>query len=126
MLAVVAAPDSPGHISAQEVCDWAAEYLQDQDEERARLPDLAGEPHWNLWMNDARYEDAVFVVLVFLPAGLEFFCGRGDSFQVRHFCEHDFPDDLLETYEAMRGRFTIPAILRIDRRTAERWLGRSW
>jgi hypothetical protein len=125
-LEVAVTPDSPNRITAQEVRKWALEYLQDRDEELRRFPEEAGQLHWDLFMYDARFEDALFVVLVFQPKGVEFFCGTGDSFAVRHFCGHDFPEDPREMYGAMRERFQImQAPLWLERQAAEEWLGRE-
>jgi hypothetical protein len=118
--------DCPNRISVQELRDWATKYLQEHDEELKCFPEDAGMRHWNLWMNDTRSEDALFAVLVFFPEEVEFFCGTGDSFKVRHFCGHDFPNDLRELFDAMRKLFTIAdKPIRLDRATAERWLGRK-
>src|SRR4051812_37974173 len=76
-----------GTFAAPDLGALAVEYLDDYDGELARHPDLAGEPHWNLWMNDADRNDALFVVMVVRPAGLEFFCGRGTARDVRDFAE---------------------------------------
>ena len=106
---------------------WAIEYLNDQDEELARFPDLAGQAHWNLWMMDARYQDALFAVLIFRRDGMEFFCGTGNAYEVKRFAESDFPDNPDEVFGMMGAKFSIPeGSVRFDRRAAEKWLGRGW
>ncbi len=127
MLDATPAPGSPNRISARELKEWAVEYLRDYDEELTQCPELAGQSHWNLWMMDARYEDALFAVLIFRPGGVEFFCGTGNGFEVRGFAEShmsDHPDGVLAE---MSERFSIPeGSIRLDRRAAEEWLGRGW
>src|SRR5262249_44556599 len=107
------APGSPNRISASQLRDWAREYLSEYDDELQQFPELAGQPHTNLWMMDADYATALFVVLVFHPDGLEFFCGHGNAYAIMGF---DEPDDLALYFEAMRQQFTIPeAPLQIGR-----------
>jgi hypothetical protein len=80
--------------TAAELRDWAVEYLAEYDTEMRRFPELARKPHWNLWMMEARSEDALFAALVFRQGGLEFVCGTGDAFAIKRFSESDFPDDV--------------------------------
>jgi hypothetical protein len=121
------APGSPNRISAQQLKEWAVEYLHDYDDELARFPELAGQPHWNLWMLDARYEDALFAVLLFRPEGVEFFCGTGNAFAVKGFAESHLADDPNDVLAEMSERFSIPeGTGHLDRQAAEEWLGRSW
>jgi hypothetical protein len=119
------AADSPNRIAAAELRDWAVEYLQEVDAEVADRPHLAGRAHWNLWMMDARYQDALFTVLIFDAAGIEFFCGTGDAFAIKRF---DFIEDDLARLPAEMGQlFAVPAgVLHLSRATAKAWLGRSW
>ncbi len=126
-LAATLTPGSPNRISAQEMKEWAVEYLGDYDDEVARFPELVGQPHWNLWMMDARYEDALFAVLIFRPDGAEFFCGTSNGFQVKGFAESHMAVDPDSVLPQMSAGFSIPAgSVRFDRRAAEKWLGRSW
>jgi len=107
--------------------EWAVEYLSDYDDELARFPELAGRPHWNLWMMDARYEDALFAVLIFRADQVEFFCGTGNAYEVKRFAESAFPDNPDEVLGMMKARFSIPGgSVRFERQSAETWLGRSW
>src|SRR5262245_2349483 len=76
------APDSPNRITGREVRDWAREYLVSVDEELQTNPEVADLPHWNLWMNDGRYQDALFVVLLFRSDCIEYFCGIGVSYDI--------------------------------------------
>jgi hypothetical protein len=119
--------DSPNRIRAQQLREWAVEYLGACDEELARFPELAGRPHWTLWMMDARYEDALFAVLIFRADGMEFVCGTGNAYEVKRFAESDFPDNTDELLGVMKARFSIPGrSVRVDRQAAEQWLGRAW
>ena len=119
--------DSPNRIMFQDLRNDALEYLAHHDEDVAQHPWVAGLPHWDLWYLDARYEDTMFIVLVFLPEGLEFFCGTGHAFAVRRFADSDEPDDPREVFAAMSEQFNIPeGVLRLDRSAGEAWLGRSW
>jgi hypothetical protein len=126
-LTTTPAPGSPNRIRAEELKEWAVEYLACNDEELSRFPELAGQPHWNLWMMDARYQDALFAVLIFRADGVEFFCGTGNAYEVKRFAESDFPDNPDEVLGMMTARFSIPAgSVRLNRKAAEKWLGRSW
>lgn len=125
LLSLVTGPNRPGHYSPAELRDRAVEYLDDYDEELERYPEQRTESHWNLWMDDADLNDALFVVLIVRPSGLSIFCGRGESYPIRRFAEHWVGD--VEGLEAeFRQRFAIPAdLVQVDRTTAEGWLGRS-
>jgi hypothetical protein len=116
--------DSPNGITAAELRDLVVEYLQEKDAEVEAIPHIAGEPHWNLWMRDARLEDALFTVLVFEASGIAFFCGIGNRFDIQGY---DFTGDVKELPAEMERLFAIPqGVLHLDRRTAEAWLGRGW
>jgi hypothetical protein len=120
-------PGSPNRISARQLRGWAVEYLRDRDDELANCPELAGQPHWNLWMVDARYQDALFAVLLFSADGVEFFCGTGNAFEIRGFAEGHLFEDPGDVRAAMAGRFSIPGgSVRLDRYAAQEWLGRDW
>ena len=58
-LAAALVPGSSNTITALDLCKWAVGHLQEYDKELARFPQEAGKPHWNLWMMDARHEDAI-------------------------------------------------------------------
>ena len=121
------APGSPNRISTQQLKEWAVEYLRDYDDNLARFPALNGQPHWNLWMMDARYQDALFAVLIFRDDGMEFFCGTGNAYEVKQFAERGFPDNSDDVLGMKTARFSIPGgSVRIDRPVAEEWLGRGW
>jgi hypothetical protein len=120
-------PGSPNRICAEQLKECAVEYLRYYDDELARFPALNGQPHWNLWMRDARYEDALFVVLIFRAEQLEFFCGTGNGFQVRGFAESQIAADPNKVLAAMAARFSIPeGSSHFDCQAAEKWLGRGW
>jgi hypothetical protein len=125
-LAAAVAPDSPNHFVSGEVRSLAREYLMNVDRENERDPEDADLPHWNLWMNDARYQDALFVVLIFRHEAIEFFCGTGESFAIMRFSQHHEgePDNV---FAIMSQQFDIPEPpLRIERTAAAMWLGRGW
>jgi hypothetical protein len=121
-LAATRVPGSPNDFTAIEIRDMALEYLQDHDEEMRQFPEIAGQPHWNLWMADARLEDALFAILVFRPGGVEFLCGTGDAIAIKRFAESDFPDHIEQVPVVMARRFAVPE----GREAAEDWLGRGW
>jgi hypothetical protein len=100
--------------------------LAEHDAEVARFPDLAGRPHWNLWMMDAELDDALFAALVFGPAGLRLVCGTGNSFDVRGW-DSEEPADPSGLESELRRDFRVPeAAVSISRADAEGWLGRGW
>ena len=124
-LTAAAAAGSPNRITATQLRAWAVDYLLDQDVGAVRFPVRGGRRHWNLWMRGLQSADALFAVLVFRPTGIEFFCGTGPGAEVRRFCEAGVPADPDALYPALRDRFPIPEEpLRLDRPTAEAWLGR--
>ena len=55
------------------------QYLRHHDDVTARHPDLAGRPHWNLWMRNGPDGGGLFAVLAFWPHGMDFYCGTGDG-----------------------------------------------
>ena len=121
------AAESPNRVATEEIRCWAGDYLRDYDEELAHFPDLAGQSHWNLWMRDARPDDALFAVLIFRPDGVEFFCGTGKAAKIKSFSERDFPESHDDLLAEMSHRFSIPAgSVRLSRGAAEKWLGRTW
>jgi hypothetical protein len=120
-------PGSPNRITAQEMRAWAVEYLDETVEELSRFTDLAGQPHWNLWMMDTRFEDALFAVLIFRADDVEFFCGTGNAFQIKRFAESDYPNNPDDVLAMMTAKFSIPeGSIRLARQAAEKWLGRGW
>jgi hypothetical protein len=126
-LAAAHRPGSKNEITAVELCQWAVDYLAEYDTELRRFPELAGQPHWNLWMNDAQFQDALFAVLVFRPGRLEFLCGTGDAYAIRRFAENDRPDEVERLPAEMARLFAVPeSSLHLGREEAEAWLGRGW
>jgi hypothetical protein len=124
-LAAAVPAGSPNAITATELRELAADYLRQHDDEVARIPNLAGCPHWNLWMRDMEAGDGLFVALAFWLHGVDFYCGTGDAPEVRSVSENESNDDPTAVYATLRARFAIPdEPLRLDRRSAEAWLGR--
>jgi hypothetical protein len=120
-------PGSPNRITAQQLKEWAVEYLREYDDELVQFPEFSGQSHWNLWMMDARYEDALFAVLIFQAEGVVFFCGTGNAFQVKEFAESHMADRPHDVLAEMSERFSTPlGCFRLDRKAAEQWLGRTW
>lgn len=124
-LSAAVADDSPNRITAAELRQWAREYLTEVDEDQLGPPSVAHLPHWNLWMADTRYQDALFVVLTFRPEGVEFFCGTGESYEVINFS--DAIQNADQAFGIMETHFHVPQPpLFIERRAAALWLGRGW
>jgi hypothetical protein len=124
-LAAALPAGSPNAITAAELREWAAEYLRRHDDEVARIPNLAGCPHWNLWMRDKQFGEGLFVVVAFRPDGMELLCGTGNAADVRQVSNNESPDDPTAVFGELRERFPISEEpLRLDRRAAEAWLGR--
>lgn len=125
-LAATQIPGSRNKITAAQLHQWAVEYLGDHDEELARFPHLAGQPHWNLWMMDTNHDYALFAALVFGPAGVRLVCGTGNSFDIRGW-DSDDPANPLALEAELRRDFRVPepglSITRVD---AEAWFGRGW
>lgn len=127
MLASVTKTGQPGNFTVSELRDLVIEYLNDFDEELARHPELADTGHWDLWMDDTDLNEAVFVVVIVRPSGLEFFCGRGTARAIR-----DFGDNWIGEVEAFQSEARKTKSLAISkevvlvgRRAAEHWLNRS-
>lgn len=126
-LAATVPEDSPNEISADELREWAVEYLEDCDEAFSDTPDEMAEPHFELSMLDERPEDALFTVLLFGHSGIDFVCGIGHSKAIREFIEEDRPQEPDLILAEMIRRFSVPTgRLMITREDGERWLGRSW
>lgn len=125
-LAIARPPGSPNMLAASELREWAVEYLAEYDGELARFLQLAGKPHWNLWMIDTQPAHALFVVLVFRPDGLEFACGTGPSDDVRRWSENTTSDPATLVAEAGRRFELAGESLSLSRDVAEAWLGRTW
>jgi hypothetical protein len=103
------------------------EYLNDFDEELVLHPELTHSGHWNLWMDDTDLNDALFVIVIVRPSGLEFFCGRGKARAVRGFADNWVSDvEALQPAARKRKRLIIwDKVVRVGRRAAEHWLTRS-
>jgi hypothetical protein len=125
-LVLTRVPGSPNEFTAAEVRTLAVEYLRDRDEELRAHPWIAGQPHWNLWMADTELEDALFVVLVFRPTGVEFVCGTGNAFAIRRW-DSDDPANPGGLEAELRRSFRVPeSPVSISREAGEAWLGRGW
>ena len=122
-LAAAGPPGTPTGLTAAVLRDLAADYLRFHDDLILFDPARARRPHWNVWLSDAREPLAVFGVLVFRPDGVEFFCGAGSAADVHAACDAGPAADAV--YAVMREQFPIAdEPLRMDRPTAEAWLGR--
>ena len=78
-------------------------------------------------MSDERIDDAIFVIYVFHDDAIELFVGRGNAHDVREFGEKRLYEVGDRLSDELHRRFEITTSeLRIDRRDAEAWLGRSW
>jgi hypothetical protein len=127
LLDMFSAPDSPNRISVANLRDWIVEYLDEYDIEVAQFPEVTCRPHWNLWMVDARPQDALFVVAMFRRDDMVLCCGTGDARDIARFAESEFPDDLAELIPALARRFRMPArTIRVEREIARAWLWRAW
>jgi hypothetical protein len=127
LLQATCAPGSPNRITVSQLRDWAIDYLKEYDYELQRFPDLVGQPHWNLWMDDSRFEDPLFAVLIFRTDDVEFLCGTGNAFEIRTFAESEFPDDPDDILEKMKARFSIPkGSVHLNGNSTKEWLGRGW
>jgi hypothetical protein len=127
-LGAVAVPGSDNRITIAELREWVLEYLRDWDEEVGRFPELATDLHWNLWMADYDLDkDAMWVAIVFRPAGIDLACGTGNGYSVRRFVESDSPQDADGIFPELTKRFSDNYQTEaITRALAESWLGRSF
>jgi hypothetical protein len=126
-IAAARVPGSPNNFTVPELRELVVGYLGSHDEELGEQCFLKHQPHWNLWMSDGRLEDALFVVMVFRTDSMEFACGVGSAFDIRHFADSDFPDDPEQVVAALSRRFRVPmGAVRFPRAAAEHWLGRGW
>jgi hypothetical protein len=126
-LAAVRVANSRNSMSASELRGWTVDHLSEYDQELVRFPESAGKSHWNLWMIDTEFEDALFAVLVFHPSEVEFFCGTGNAFAIKRFAETNFPDEVEQLLAEMARAFSVPeGSLHLVREEAEAWLGRGW
>ena len=129
LLDAMAQPGYAGRFTPSRLRENILEYLRAWDEEGAGFPDAAADPHWDLWMADFGdpHPEGFFVAAVFVPEGIELFCGRGDSYDVRTFTESEFPDDPRRLFAEMSRRFPLTRPLPpLPRPDAEAWLGRTF
>jgi hypothetical protein len=124
-LAAARAAGSPNALTAAEVRDLALELLAVYDE---AVPDYPAQPYWNLWLADARPEDALFAVLLFHPDdGVDFVCGTGPAEEIKRFAAGERSNDLAWVSAELSRRFTVPGgKLRLSSEVAEEWLDRGW
>jgi hypothetical protein len=125
MLRKAMPPGARGGFSVAELKDLAIEYLNDYDEELARDPELAKDSHWNLWMDDTDWNDALFVVMIVRRDSVELFCGRDKAPTVR-----ELADNWVGPAEGLLGEArarlaVVGESVRVGRRAAESWLGRG-
>jgi hypothetical protein len=117
-------PGSPNEVSAASVREWALEYLAWYCEMLTQCPQSIGDTHWDLMIQDGRWEDALFAVLIFRPDGIEFFCGTGEALAIREFAESS--NQMKRLLEKMQKRFLVPdESLHLKLKEAEAWLGRG-
>jgi hypothetical protein len=126
-LAVTCSPCASNPMSADQVREYALEYLGYLDEDAEVHPDAHRVPHSNLWMHDGDYQNAIFAVLIFRKDDIEFVCGVGNAYAIKRFAENEEPDDIDEIPSELMKRFRVPCgTARFSRAAAEKWLGRSW
>ena len=119
--------DAPGYISPEDVRDWLIDYLKSCDEDYQRFPQERKDAHWDLYMNDSEPDEAFFAAVIFHKSGLDFFCGTGDGYEIKTFCECDFRGQPNELYDEMKTRFQIKMECEhLPRAHAEVWLARTW
>lgn len=125
-LSAVRVSGTGNELSASELRAGAVEYLSDYSKELARFPQLAENPHWNLWMIDKELENALFAILVFRLDGVEFTCGTGESFAIREWSDNTMcvPTELIA--EANRYFKVGEESLHLSCEAAKDWLGCSW
>ena len=76
-------------------------------------------------MDDTDLSDALFVVVIVRPSGLEFFCGRGGARAIRAFADNWVGDVEELRQEAGKQLGPLSEVVRVDRGAAEDWLGRG-
>ncbi len=117
---------SPNVFTAADVRRWAVETLEDRDRESARFPENRGQPFWDLYMMDVEAENALFVLLVFGPTGMDVSCGTGSAYAIRQWSD-DYDGSTTEVAAAAAQEFAVAAEpLRFGRPAAEAWLCRGW
>jgi hypothetical protein len=130
MLEISARPDRPCPVNVEQLRGLVTAYLRDCDDELALLPEVAAEPHWNLWdwwdLSTAAVTDTFFVVVVVEPGGLEVASGWAERWALRAFGGREFPDDVRQVVPELDRRFGLPGgSVRVGRQGAEAWLGRG-
>ncbi len=117
-------------VTADEVRQLVFDYLGEYDSELALLPEVAADPHWNLWdwcdWSTNAVADTFFVAVVIELSGLEVASGRAEQWALRTFTDSEFPDDVRQVVPELARRFGLPVgSVRVDRPAAESWLGRG-
>jgi hypothetical protein len=126
-IAAARVPGSPNNFTVPELRELAVEYLGRHDEALGEHCFLKHQTHWNLWVSDGRFEDALFVAFVFHLDAMEFACGIGYAFDIRQFADSDSPDDAEQVVAQLCRRFRVPrGSVRFPQVAAVRWLGRGW
>src|SRR3954447_24092874 len=84
LLAATAEPGSHNTLSVEEIRQSFAEYLAFQADEIRQFPSEAGQPHWNLVMEDGDFDrTALFVAAVWIGEQVMICCGLGPTRDVR-------------------------------------------
>lgn len=124
-LATATPPAARSRLTAAALRHLAHDYLHHRDDLCLRGLAAGRVPHWNLWAADADAPRTVFAVLIFRPTGLEFFCGTAPARELHDSLDAGIAPDPDEVYRILSRAFPIPEEpLRLDRPTAEAWLGR--
>ncbi|MCE5326224.1 MAG: hypothetical protein LLG01_07385 [Planctomycetaceae bacterium] len=127
LLAEAAETGSDNRIDQSRLRQHVRDYLGFWAEELASFPELRGQSHWNVTMADGDpTREGLYVLECFHDQRIELLCGRGDSGAIRHFCEHDAPEDPADVLQLMHKKFPASAkTMTLDQQAAEAWLERK-
>jgi hypothetical protein len=101
-------------LSAEELLDWIAGYLEAHDQDTNEFPSERGKPHWDLIFLEGRDPSrATFLLAFFRAGGVKLMIGVDRPSKLQNFGENDFPDDATLVPDEVRRLFQVETELEV-------------